>query len=68
VLWVVSQRQSKWESALPKETQDLLASGRGGGSGVLERAKSSIEGFFNEKLGTSKEAVGSGIYRARAGG
>lgn len=69
MLWVVSQRQSKWESALPKETQDLLAAGRDGGSNVLERAKNSIEGFFNEKLGTStQEAMGSGVSGHGAGG
>jgi hypothetical protein len=54
VLWVVSQRQSKWEAALPKETADLLNAGRQGSQGTLDSLKDQAEGFLSEKLGTSE--------------
>lgn len=54
VLWIVSQRQSNWEAALPKETADLLNAGRQGSQGTLDSLKDQAEGFLSEKLGTSE--------------
>lgn len=56
VLWIVSQRQSKWEAALPKETSDLINSARGErtGTGAVGDVVGQVAGFVNEKLGTSE--------------
>lgn len=54
VLWIVSQRQSKWEAALPKETSDLINSARGEKSGPVGNVVGQVAGFVNEKLGTSE--------------
>ena len=57
VLWVVSQRQTKWEAALPKETADVLNSGRAGSSGRLDRLKNAVTGLLSDRLGTRKAFI-----------
>lgn len=57
VMWVVNQRQSKWESALPKETADLLDSVRGQQSGTLGSIANQVAGAINEQLGTGEHLM-----------
>lgn len=46
VLWVVSQKQAKWEAALPKETADVLNAGRASSSGALAQVKGAAQGLL----------------------
>jgi hypothetical protein len=54
VMWVVNQRQTKWEQALPKETSDLLNSGREQQSSTLKSIATQFAGAINERLGTGE--------------
>lgn len=56
-MWVVNQRQSKWQSALPQETADLLNSARDPQSSTLEDIASQVTGAINERLGTGEPVL-----------
>lgn len=56
-MWVVNQRQSKWESALPKETADLLNSARGQQSSTIKGIANQFAGAINERLGTGEQLM-----------